>query len=281
VLIWSHHHRSYPVRGRFRRADVSATPKGWLALELVVIGAGPAYSDQPGSVGSSYLVREGAEAVVMDLGHGTFSRLAHTIEPSGLRGVFVSHLHPDHFIDLIPLRHYLCRAEFQPGRRLQVRAPEGLERRLDATYDQPGFAAAAFDFEALAPGPYRAGAFEVDVVAVPHAGQSFAFRVALAGRAGPGIVYSGDCGDAEALLPLLRPGDTLLAEATFGPGPVPAGMPHIDGPAAGRLATAAGAGALILTHVRMGCDPAVTVRSAQAQFGGSVALASPGDSFAL
>lgn len=252
-----------------------------MVLEILVLGAGPAYSDQLGSVGSAYLVRDGTDAIVMDLGQGTFPRLAHSIEPSGLRGVFISHLHPDHFIDLIPLRHYLCRAEFQPGRRLRVLAPEGLERRLDATYDLPGFASAAFDLEPLAPGSYDARPFIVEVRAVRHAGESFAFRVAGSGQPGRGIVYSGDCADPDALLPLLRPGDTLLAEATFGRGPVPAGMPHLDGPTAGRLATAAGAGALLLTHLRMGCDAGDTVRSAAQHYEGPVTLVRPGDRLAV
>jgi ribonuclease BN (tRNA processing enzyme) len=254
-----------------------ADGKGDTVFELIVLGAGPAYSDQLGSLGSAYLVRKGADAIVMDLGQGAFPSLAHRDEPSGLRGVFISHLHPDHFIDLIPLRHYLCRAEFRPGRRLRVLGPAGLERRLDATYDQPGFAAAAFDFESLAPGTYETGPFTVEVGAVRHAGDSFAFRVATSDASGAGIVYSGDCADPDDLLPLLQPGDTLLAEATFGRGPVPVGMPHLDGPTTGRLATAAGAGALLLTHLRMGCDPADTVRAAAEHYDGPVTLVGPGD----
>ena len=250
-------------------------------LELLVLGAGPAYSDQLGSVGSAYLVRDGADAIVMDLGQGAFPRLAHSLEPSGLRAVFISHLHPDHFIDLIPLRHYLCRAEVQPGRRLRVLAPAGLEQRLDAAYDLPGFASAAFDVETLAPGSYDAGPFSVEVHAVRHAGQSVAFRVATSGQPGRGIVYSGDCADADELRPLLRPGDTLLAEATFGPGPVPTGMPHLDGPTAGRFAAAAGAGELLLTHLRMGCDAEATVRAAAREFDGPVSMVHPGDRFAV
>ena len=117
------------------------------------------------------------------------------------------------------------------------------------------------------------------MAAVRHAGESFAFRVASSDGSGAGIVYSGDCADSDDLLPLLRPGDTLLAEATFGPGPVPPGMPHLDGPTAGRLATAAGAGALLLTHLRMGCDPGETVRAAQDHYDGPVTLVGPGDRF--
>jgi ribonuclease BN (tRNA processing enzyme) len=250
-------------------------------LELIVLGAGPAYSDQPGSVGSAYLVRDGADAIVLDLGQGAFPGLAHRLEPSGLKSIFISHLHPDHFIDLIPLRHYLCRAEFQPSRRVRLLGPADLERRLDAAYDQPGFAIAAFGVEPLAPGSYDAGPLTVEVRAVHHAGESFAFRVAGVGGGRPGMVYSGDCADPDDLVPLLRPGDTLLAEATFGRGPVPAGMPHLDGPTAGRLASATGAGALLLTHVRMGCDPGDTVRSAAQHYDGPVTLVAPGDRFAV
>jgi len=250
-------------------------------MELVVLGAGPAYSDQPGSIGSAYLVREAGEAVLLDLGQGAFPGLASTFEPSGLRGVFISHLHPDHFIDLIPLRHYLCRAEFQPTRRLRVLAPPGLDRRLDATYDLAGFAAAAFDFEPLAAGPWEAGRFTVEARRVRHAGESFAFRVATSGWPGPGLVYTGDCVDPEGVRPLLHPGDALLAEATFGPGPVPAGMPHLDGPTAGRLATSARAGALFLTHLRMSCDPDETARAAAEQYDGPVTVVRPGDRLAI
>ncbi len=159
--------------------------------------------------------------------------------------------------------------------------PSALGRRLDATYDQPGFAAAAFDIEPLVPGSCAAGPFTVEVGAVHHAGEAFAFRVSGSDGSGAGIVYSGDCADPDDLLPLLRPGDTLLTEVTFGPGPVPPGMPHLDGPMAGRLATASGVRALLLTHLRMGCDPADTVRSAGEQYDGPVTLVGPGDRFVV
>ena len=55
--------------------------------------------------------------------------------------------------------------------------------------------------------------------------------------AGPGLVYSGDCGRAEDLDVLARPGDTLLCEVSFGPGPIVPGAEHLDGPAVGDLAT--------------------------------------------
>ena len=244
-------------------------------LELVVLGAGPAYSDLPGSVGASYLVRNAWASVLLDLGQGAFPALAGEIEPSTLSAVLISHLHPDHFIDLIPLRHYLCRAEFQPSRRVRLFAPAGLDSRLDAVYDQAGFSASAFDHDEPPDAPVSIGPFRVRSIRVRHAGESRAWRVALS-TGGPGIVYTGDAADPEELAPLIVPGDVLLAEATFGVGPVPPGMAHLDGPMVGDLAARAGAGCVVVTHIRMGCDLQATTDAVRARFSGPVILARPG-----
>jgi ribonuclease BN (tRNA processing enzyme) len=248
-------------------------------LEVVVLGAGPAYSDTPGALGSAFLVRGAGSALVLDLGQGTFPALANAIEPSSIRAVVISHLHPDHFIDLIPLRHYLCRMEFQPSRRLRLLAPKGVEQRLDGVYDQPGFARSAFDVEAMTSGHQRIGPFDLEVQRVRHVGEAFAFRVQLDETLGPGIVYSGDVGEADDLRPLVRAGDLLLSEATFGPGPVPPSMPHLDGPAVGRLARETGAGQVVLVHIRMGCDPDATLASAAREFAGPISVARPNDRY--
>ena len=74
---------------------------------LSVIGAGPAYTDRPGATGASYLLRADGSSLLLDLGQGSFARLAGLVDPADLDAVVISHLHPDHFIDLVPLRHYL------------------------------------------------------------------------------------------------------------------------------------------------------------------------------
>lgn len=268
-------------------ADPAADPaEGYLRLR--VLGAGPAYSDRPGDLGSAYLVSWGGSHLVLDLGQGTFNPLAVAVEPSSVLAVAITHLHPDHFIDLVALRHYLCRMEFQPPRRLRVLAPAGAGARLDAAYDQPGFAAAAFDFDVPPLARRPIGPFGVEACRVRHAGESVAYRVdvtdaggsdASGARAATGIVYSGDIADAADLAPLIRPGDLLLAEASFGPGPTPTGMPHLDAPTVGRLARDTGVGQLVLTHIRMGSDHADTLEAARREFGGPTYLARPGGRF--
>jgi ribonuclease BN (tRNA processing enzyme) len=260
------------------RASDRASGRAPAGLELCIVGAGPAYTDRRGATGAAYLVRHGSEAILLDLGQGAFTNLAGLIEPSTLTAVVVSHLHPDHFVDLVSLRHYL-RYEFEPPRRMRVVGPAGLGGRLDALHDQPGFAAAALDLEDLAEGTREVGSFRVEARAVRHTADSHAFRVSAGGR--PGLVYSGDCGSTEDLAPLIRPGDTLLAEATFGADPVAPGSNHLNAHDLGRLAADAGVAHLLITHVLMGRDRARTLDVASAIAGAPVALVDPGDRFEL
>ena len=259
-------------------------------MELTVIGAGPAYTDRRGAASSSYLVRSGDAALLLDLGQGAFANLAATLEPSGLTAVIVSHLHPDHFVDLVPLRHYLT-WEFKPARRVRVVGPRCLGDRLDALNGQPNFAAVALDVEALVEGRQRVGPFEVEARLVAHTSESYAFRVtgspeltrsrATSNGPMPGLVYSGDCGKAEDLLPLIHPGDTLLSEASFGAGPVAPGAQHITSGAVARIATTGHAARLLLTHVLSGYSRDAALASARAGFSGPVQLVTEGDRFEI
>lgn len=246
-------------------------------MRLDVIGAGPAYSDRPGATGAAYLLRQGGAALLLDLGQGSFPRLAGMIDPADLTAIWVSHLHPDHFIDLVPLRHYL-RWEL-PRRRVRVLGPADLAARLDALHDEPGFTAAALDVEAVAVGRTEIGPFALDIGRVRHTDASFGVRVSSVGAdpGSPGLVYSGDCGRAEDLDALIRPGDTLLTEVSFGPGPVVPGAEHLDGPAVAALARRTRAGRVLLTHLQMGFDRDATVASVTAGYdGGPVTLVDPG-----
>jgi ribonuclease BN (tRNA processing enzyme) len=245
-------------------------------LHLSVLGAGPAYTDRPGALGAGYLVRSGSTAVVLDLGQGTFARLAATIEPSTIALVAISHLHPDHFVDLVALRHYL-RWEFDPPRRIAVVGPRGLAGRLDALHDERGFTAASLDVADLEPGGRDVGELHLEARRVRHTADSFAFRLTDGERpADPGLVYSGDCGSAGDLAPLIRPGDDLLVEASFGTADVPRGAEHLNAAAIVDLAATSRPGRILLTHLQMGFDPGATAVAVRAGFGGPVEFVEPG-----
>ena len=248
-------------------------------MRLTVLGAGPAYTNREGSTGACYLVEQDGTHLLLDLGQGSFPRIFRHVAPEAIDAVVISHLHPDHFIDLVPMRHYL-RYYLEPRRSVRVLGPADLARRIDSLHAQAGFTAEALDASTLGTGPHRVGGLEVTAGLVLHTDESYAIRVAPDGS-GPGLVYSGDCGRADDLVPLVRPGDVLLAEASFGPGPVPQGAQHLDGPAVGRLATTTRAGRVLLTHLQMGHDPDATIASCRAAYDGPVDMVWPGDQLDL
>ena len=212
------------------------------ALDLTVIGAGPAYTDRAGAVGAAYLVTHGDTRLLLDLGQGTFARLAGTVDPSTLDAIVVSHLHPDHFVDLVPMRHFL-RWEFAPPRRMRP--------RRTARSPQPARCPArrrALQLGRLRPGgarsdDVRGGVADDHRRACPPHPRQFRVRIAPPGSS-PGLVYTGDCGRATwALDPLVRPGDALLSEVSFGPSTGDPGAAHLDGPSVGALAARRGGSA--------------------------------------
>jgi ribonuclease BN (tRNA processing enzyme) len=254
-------------------------------MQLTVIGAGPSYTDRRGSVGASYLVRAAGGTLLLDLGQGAFPNLFASIDPAALDAVVITHLHPDHFVDLVPLRHYL-KFEFEPPRSVAVVGNADLAARLDGLHGVADWAGPTLGFEPLSEGIRRIGPFTLEARRVTHTDESCAVRVSLAAGSGaagaadsPGLVYSGDCGRADDLVPLIRPGDTLLAEATFGAGPLPVADMHLTSAEAARAAAAGGAARLLLTHVQAGYSRVDALAAAQAAFSGPVRFVTEGDEF--
>ena len=79
------------------------------------------------------------------------------------------------------------------------------------------------------------------------------------------------------LIPLIRPGDTLLSEVSFGTGPPPVPDLHLDATSVAALAARTGVARVLLTHLQMNYDPAATVDAVRGAFDGPVRLVAPGD----
>jgi ribonuclease BN (tRNA processing enzyme) len=230
------------------------------ALQLTVIGAGAAYTRVAGNVSSCYLLESQRGRVVLELGQGSFASLGALRDPASLDAVVVSHLHPDHHIDLVPLRHYL-RFAAQEHEAVALHAPGAIGDRYDGLTAEPGF----LDVMPLAPlveGVRSIADLRLQVACVTHTDDSYAFRIAVEG-AETGLVYSGDCGDPDELLALVRPGDTLLSEASWGIRESIPGVHHLTAAQAAQAAAARGAARLILTHILDEGDPERSLAVAQ------------------
>ena len=181
-------------------------------------------------------------------------------------------MHADHHVDLVPLRN-LLRFGYPDPRSVTLLVPPELRTRYDVFLGEDRF----LD---LLPGPdlvegvHEVGPFLIQAHPVTHSERSHAFRVTLASDpSAPGLVYSGDCGVADDLVPLVRPGDTLLCEAFWSTRePVEAAM-HLTATQAAGVARSTGAAELILTHILDAHDPEAAAAAAREVYDGPVRLA--------
>lgn len=247
------------------------------SLALIPVGVGAAYS-APGEAQSCYLIRAGERIVCCDLGSGALNRLTDIIAPERLAAVVISHLHPDHCVDLLALHVYMAYGPGR-GRRLALHAPAGIEARFVAFGIDDW--RASFDLAPLTGpgGRVDLGAgLTMTYAEVPHLPPTFALRF---DRGGASICYGADCAPNDAVVDLARGADLLVLESSFGPDPGPADVPHLSGADAGRIAAAAGAGRLLLTHCYPEFDRSATLAAARAGLPeGAVEWARPGQEVA-
>lgn len=241
-------------------------------MKLTVIGCAASYSRTPGLASSSYLVEHGSTRIVLDLGQGAFAQAWRHTDFAQVAAVFISHMHADHNVDLIALRQWTRFANRGYGPALY--GPPELRGRVGEFQNDPDFLSDMHG-EPLSPRTFAVGDLAITAGRVTHMRDAYGFRVAAADGAGAGLVYSGDTSRADDLLPLTKPGDTLLCEAAFGAGTQVAPI-HLTAQQAAGAAARASAGKLVLTHLFDGVDANDARAAASAAFAGEVVVAEPG-----
>ena len=81
-------------------------------VRVTVLGKSPSWQDAGGAC-SGYLIEEGDTAVLLDCGNGVFSKLRRYRDYVDVDAVVLSHLHADHFLDLVPFSYALTYAPRQ------------------------------------------------------------------------------------------------------------------------------------------------------------------------
>jgi ribonuclease BN (tRNA processing enzyme) len=220
-------------------------------MRLTVIGCSGSFAG-PDSAASCYLLdaddpKGRTWRILLDLGSGALGPLQRHGEPVELDGVFFSHLHPDHCLDLTGL--YVLRKYHPRGAlpRIPVWGPQGVARRMAKAYDlppEPGMSG-EFDFREFA-GPVALGPFLVEPHPVAHPVPAFGLRVTAGGRT---LAYTGDTGPCDGLDAIASGADVLLAEASFRESDDNPPHLHLTGRDAGEAAARNGVRRLLITHV--------------------------------
>nr|WP_218852800.1 MBL fold metallo-hydrolase [Spelaeicoccus albus] len=260
---------------------------------MTVIGCAGSYPG-PESPASCYLVETTDEAgrnwrIALDFGSGALGALQRFANPNELDAVLLTHLHPDHCLDLTGMFVY---ARYAPdGARqgkLPVYAPPGAAERLGAAYfTAPGAAPGRHE----EPGSsdlntvytftdwsdrteFRVGPLRVTPFLVDHPVEAYGLR--LEDAAGHVVAYSGDTDECDALRDAAAGADLLLCEAAFHEGRDEVRGIHMTGYRAGSVAADAGARRLVLTHIPAWNDPQRTSAGAARRFSGPIDLAATG-----
>jgi ribonuclease BN (tRNA processing enzyme) len=259
-------------------------------MRLTVLGKSPSWQDAGGAC-SGYLVEEDGTAVLIDCGNGVFGKLRERIDYVDVDAVVLSHLHADHFLDLVPYAYALTYAPRQqpvpvdrwPGTSCPacpvLHAPPGARdtfRQVVGAWGNEDLIENAFELrEYTAESELEIGPVSVRFQPVPHFTETFA--ICLSSSAGEGrIVYGADCRPTDALNDFAQGADLLLVEATL-PRPERTGdRGHQTPGEAGEQARAAGAQRLVLVHISDELDAEWAQREAERAFGGSVEVAREG-----
>ena len=77
-----------------------------------MLGKSPAWQDAGGAC-SGYLIEEGDTSILLDCGNGVFGKLRERIDYIDVDAVVITHVHADHFIDLVPYAYGLLLAPRQ------------------------------------------------------------------------------------------------------------------------------------------------------------------------
>lgn len=248
-------------------------------MRLTILGRSPA-SPNPGEACAGYLVEGGGARVLVDIGPGVVAQLVRRHHPDELDAVVVSHMHPDHMLDLVTLRYVYPWRDISRDERLRVVMPPGSADQLldlargvgSARHFESCFRLSEHDGSAA----LRFGELSLTPIGTQHYIPCWGFRLEADARR---LAYTADTAPSDGLNQLADGADLLLSEATLrsldedAAPPEPRG--HLTPAEAGQAARDAGARRLMLTHLPVDGDGAWARTLAGESFGGEVEIAEP------
>src|ERR687894_2836961 len=262
-------------------------------MQLTVLGKSPSWQDAGGAC-SGYLVEEGDTKVLIDCGNGVFAKLRERVDYVDVDAVLLSHLHADHFLDLVPFAYALTYAPRQqpvpvdgwPGTddpaRPELHAPHGARetfRRVVGAWGNEDLIEKAFDLREYDESEeLKLGPVSVSFQGVPHFTDTYAMRLSSSNGAGQ-IVYGADCSPTDALTDFASGSDLMLIEATL-PRPERTGeRGHLTPREAGEHGRAAQVKRLVITHISDELDELWARSEADGGFGSHVDIAREGAAY--
>jgi ribonuclease BN (tRNA processing enzyme) len=244
-------------------------------MRVTVLGKSPSWQDAGGAC-SGYLVEHEGARLLLDCGNGVFGKLRAAADYASVDAVVISHLHADHFLDLVPFSYALTYSPREHRPRPVLHAPPGagdIFRRVVGAWGNDDLIEQAFDLREYDGGDeLSVGAITVRFHEVAHFVQTFAVEL----RAGDGrFVFGADTGPSDGLVDFARGADVLMTEATL----IDPDTGHLTPTQAGEHAARAGVARLVLTHITDEIDVEAALAGARSSFDGPVEVAREGATY--
>ncbi len=199
---------------------------------------------------------------------------------ANLDAIVVSHMHADHFFDLVPLRYGLKHGAKPSAERMPLWLPRGgsetLEglRRIAGRDDDVEFFEAVFAIREYEPAEaLEIGGARLTFCPTRHYVDAFAIRADCDGRS---FTYSADTAPSDAVAEHARGSALFLCETALGLGTERGERGHMSATEAGEMASRANVERLVLTHYPAAARPQALVDAAKATFSGPVECAVDG-----
>jgi ribonuclease BN (tRNA processing enzyme) len=232
-------------------------------VRVTVLGKSPSWQDAGGAC-SGYLVEQDGTRVLLDCGNGVFAKLRRFLDYTELDAVVISHLHADHFLDLVPYSYALTYAPRQqpvpvhvwpgtdsPARPLLYAPVGGREtfRRVVGAWGSGDLIEPAVELREYAESDLlEIGPLRVRFCEVPHFVHTCAIEL-RSDNGGGRFVYGADSAPNQKLIEFADGADLLMVEGTL-PRPEREGpRGHLTPEEAGEHAARAKARRVVITHI--------------------------------
>lgn len=244
---------------------------------LHIVGSSSAVP-RPNRANSAYVVRSAGVTLGLELGSGALAKLLTVVDLRRLDALVISHMHADHFLDIVPLRYAL---KYQVHRRLPlpVFLPPGGRAALSRVVSP--FAAAGTFFRGVVELHEYNPAKELELrsariafAKTRHYIDAYAMRITL--RDGT-IAFSSDTAPCRQVSDLACQADIFLCECGLGANGRETGRRgHCNAAESATMAKEAGVKHLVLTHYSESERPQELYRHARGVFTGSISVADDG-----
>lgn len=250
-------------------------------MKLTVLGCWAPYPSAGGAC-SGYLIQSKGKNILVECGNGVVSNLLKYVDFRKLDAVLISHLHPDHYLDLYCLKHAVAGARRLEGELplLPVYMPE----EPDESFAKLKSFNEAFTVSAIEKIPvFKQNGIEIRettigeniirFVKTDHPLPAYSIMIEGEGK----LFYSADTKWTNSLPAFAKGADVALCEASIiEEDKEYASVGHLTCRQAGELGRLAGVGRLIATHFWPEYDLKTIKTEVESGFNGPVILAQEG-----